>query len=665
MSSDQHITRSRPLSILHLVEQPSEAEAVVTVLEGADFDYEMSQISERPAFVEALDTAPPDIVLSELSLSSWSGLDALEWTRKRHPSPIFILLSQSLEAELSAEATRLGLSAWLRHDRISMLPEVIGRVLEAQREGTQNKDLLGEVQHIFAHALTQIWDMVVVTDCRGNIHYVNRAFEQRTGYTLEEVKGRNPRFLKGGTQRAAFYEDLWATLMAGRVWRGEFTNRRKNGELYPEESTITPVYSADGRLEAFVAVKRDVSERQTLEEDLRLAHKLEALGRMAGGIAHNFNNLMTAAQVSADLVFLNGPLSPENEREVENIREVLKKASTLTKHLLSMSSHQFYRWEHVSLCSFVEAQLEVLREFLPENIELLFVPNCGEGFDLRVDQEHLGQALVNIILNARDAMPEGGKIHLRCKGVSAGEDQRGTRLSSEQEYVVLEIEDEGPGMDPRTLSKAFDPFFTTREDRGQIGLGLSVVHGIVQQHGGYLEVDSALGTGTRFSIFLPGAKPEIKDPLTGDERLAQGNPARTASRRDHEKQDDETAAEGCLVLVIEDEAPLRVGMLRILKNLQLEGIAANDAEAALQMIEEGLRPQLVISDVKLPGMHGPELLRVLRKDSIEIPFLFCSGYSKEDLEDELRGVENSGFISKPFQAEELGAAIRKLLGVET
>lgn len=642
------------IRILLLASEGQNERKIRELLGGDDIRREDSRNGARAA----LDSGAFDLIISDNSLPALQALEALRLVRERDRKVRFIAILDRLNTETSIELTKLGISAMLLSSQIEAIPDLLEDLFGAGRSDPPNLLLAPHLNRYLSVGLNRTWDMVLITNARGEILWVNRAFEERTGWERAEVIGQNPRILKGKEQTPGLYENLWATLLSGKVWRGSFINRRRNGEFYPEETTITPVRNAEGGLEAFVAVKRDVSERQHLEEDLRLAHKLDALGRMAGGIAHHFNNLMTAALASTEIIQLKMGPSEEFREEIDNIREVLGKASELTKHLLSMSSHQFYSWESLELNSFVEEELQKLRKVLPENI-LLDFKKTTSPLIIRADREHLAQALLNIMLNARDALPSGGHVELSC---DRQEPQSAQDSGAEvPEYARMIIADDGPGMDTKTLARAFDPFYTTREELGRVGLGLNIVHGIIQQHGGYLEVDSAPGRGSKFSIYLPLSE-ERNDEKQGLE-AARISPPEADPEEATQEPEGETPEEKTLapILVVEDEAPLRRAMVRILSSLHFESVPVSSAEIALEVVDKGLKPLLIISDVKLPMMSGPELLRALRKKENPTPFLFCSGFSREDLDREFSDLERVNFISKPFNSQELEAAIQETL----
>jgi len=655
---EDEIAATPEIRIVHLTAQEKQRETVAEALRNCDFNYRLKTVGDRSALMAILNTETPDLILSNLAFPDFNGIEALEWTRRHHSSLPFVLIVDNPDPKISAEAIEYGISAILQEDMMHELAELIRELVHGGNTRIHEGTLSLNLEETFASALSNTRDMVVITDPGGRILFVNRAFEQQTGFTLKEVEGENPRILNSGSQHSDFYKILWSTILSGRVWSGEFINRKKDASLYPEESTITPVRNAAGHMVAFVAVKRDLSEKRRLEEDLRLSNKMEALGRMAGGIAHNFNNLMTAAMASTDIVLFRDRLSLEDRLEFDNIRDVLAKASALTKHLLSMSAHQYFRWERIEFHQFIETQLEVFRQLLPENIDLSFSDDAG-GAEIQGDREHLSQALVNIILNARDAMPDGGRIHIRCRSLYLDGDQKDMERQTPGNYIALDIEDEGQGMEPKRLMRALDPFFTTNDSRGRIGLGLNIVHGIVQQHQGSLEIQSSIDHGTRITICIPRAEP-IGDSSEDEEdfKISGRNQPRSEKLSAIKRKAKNLGP----ILIVEDEAPLRLAMLKILKSLDFKGVAVADAQSALEMIEEGLRPQLVISDVQLPGMKGTELLRELRSRSFDVPFLFCSGFSQEDLARDAHKFENSAFLSKPFHAEELASAIREILG---
>lgn len=346
-------------------------------------------------------------------------------------------------------------------------------------------------------------ETVVITDLAGDIRYVNAAFETITGYSRDEVLGRNTRILKSGQHTPAFYQELWSTISRGEVWRGRMINKKKDGTLYEEKATISPVRDEKGRVASFVAVKFDLSRELRLQDELRHAQKMEALGQMAEGITRDFNNILQI--ILGHVYFAQEGLDPSSIRfaDLEKIRRAAESAAELTGRLMAFGRSEIIRFEVLSLNEVVEDSVQLLRRVVRENTRVEFSP--GEAVERVIaDANQIQQLVLNLALNAQDAMPKGGTVE-----VSTGTLTIETADGSEHHagpggrHAFLRVKDDGIGMDRVTQEHIFDPFFTTKDLGLGVGLGLATVYGIVQQHGGEIRVRSALGEGSEFEILIP------------------------------------------------------------------------------------------------------------------------------------------------------------------
>ncbi|MGE3189601.1 MAG: PAS domain S-box protein, partial [Vicinamibacterales bacterium] len=355
-------------------------------------------------------------------------------------------------------------------------------------------------------ALTAVSNAIVITDRAGVIEWVNPAFSVLTGYTAEEAIGRNPRdLLKSGVHDEAFYADMWQTLTAGAVWEGEITNRRKDGSLYVEYQEITPVTDGPGRISHFVGIKRDLTEQILLQQQLIQAQKLEVVGRLAGGIAHDFNNLLTVINGTADFILEDLPEGDPIRNELQPIREAGRRAAQITRQLLAFSRKQVVVPVRLDLPAQLDGMRAILRRLMGEDVSVV-VETDDRVAPVLLDPTQLEQVILNLAVNARDAMPDGGTLRLSVSMVSLD----ATRAERLQEcppgpYVRLSVMDSGRGMTQEVLSRIFEPFFTTKGQGKGTGLGLSTVYGIIRQAGGGIEVTSEPGRGTAFDVHLPVA----------------------------------------------------------------------------------------------------------------------------------------------------------------
>jgi PAS domain S-box-containing protein len=352
-------------------------------------------------------------------------------------------------------------------------------------------------------AIEQSADMVLITDSSGVIEYVNPAFEKITGYARAEVIGQTPRILKSGEQSPELYRELWAKITAGEVYRGVLVNRKKTGESFVVEKTITPVRNAAGSVTHFISNDRDISERRRLEAALFQAQKMDAIGLLAGGVAHDFNNLLLVISSYAEL--MQDSIGPEHHlhRNVQEILSASRRAADLTRQLLAFGRKQTQTLQILNLNTVLRDISRMLPRLIGEDVELTIAPEADLG-KVKLDPVQLEQIVMNLAANARDAMPAGGKLTIATHNVELDDAYVQTRtVVPPGQYVLLEVSDSGQGIDPEHLPHIFEPFYTTKEKGKGTGLGLATVYGIVKQSGGFIWVYSEPGMGTTFRHLFP------------------------------------------------------------------------------------------------------------------------------------------------------------------
>jgi PAS domain S-box-containing protein len=493
-----------------------------------------------------------------------------------------------------------------------------------------------------SRVVEQAAESIMITDAQGTVTYVNPAFESISGYSRAEVIGQNPRILKSGHQDAAFYRRMWETLARGEVWKGRLVNRRKDGTLFQEDATIGPVRDASGRLVNYVAVKRDVTTEMRLERQLMQAQKMEAIGRLAGGVAHDFNNLLGVIVGYGEITRRKLRDDDTLAGKVDQILKAAERAAGLTRQLLAFSRQQVLQPKIVDLNVIVSDVEKMLRRLIGEDIQLTTSLDPGLG-SVKADPGQIEQVLMNLAVNARDAMPEGGHLTIETRNAELGPDDAARRPPTlAGRYVMLAVTDSGMGMDAETQSHLFEPFFTTKAMGKGTGLGLSTVYGIVKQSEGYIWCYSEVGVGTTFKIYLPRvdeeASPAHKPTAV---RLAHGS---------------ET------VLLIEDDGALRDVVCEILEGAGYTVLVADGGAKALQIADEYTGAiQLIVTDVIMPGLSGRHAAEKIKSARSEVEILFISGYTSEAIAKHGVLAPGAKFLSKPFTTEDLLRKIRDVL----
>jgi signal transduction histidine kinase/CheY-like chemotaxis protein len=422
-------------------------------------------------------------------------------------------------------------------------------------------------------------------------------------------------------------------------------NRHKDGHLVPEELTITPVKDGEGEPAHFIAIKRDLTEVKRLQGQVLQAQKLETVGQLAGGIAHDFNNLLTVINATADLAAADPDANDRLRGELRQIREAGERAAGLTRQLLAFSRKQILQPRILHLGTLVGDMQAMLGRLIGEDVEIVVRPPTDAGH-VRADPGQLEQVVLNLVVNARDAMPGGGRLTIETRDVTLDEADAASRGVDRGRYVMLAVSDTGIGMDEATRSRIFEPYFTTKEAAKGTGLGLSTVYGIVSQSGGDIAVFSQPGRGTTFEIFFP----HLDAPPGGDVRTTTTVPGR---------REIPTGTE--TVLIVEDEAAVRLLAQRILKAAGYTVLTAADAVAALTLLAGGGVVNLLVTDVVLPGMSGRDLADRVSRARPEVKILFTSGYTDDAI---LRhGVldREVAFLGKPYTVDQLTRKVRDVL----
>lgn len=491
-------------------------------------------------------------------------------------------------------------------------------------------------------AVEQADESIMITDTQGTIQYVNPAFERTTGYLRKETIGQNPRILKSGKQGPEFYRQMWETINSGKVWRGHFINAKRDGTLYEEEATISPIKEKSGKVVNFVGVKRDVTNEVMLQKQLIQAQRMEAVGNLAGGIAHDFNNLLQVILGFADVLLFGKRLGEHGHEELQTIRKAAKDGSALVKQILTLSRKVETHQRPTNLNEVVKRVEKLLYRTIPKMIEIeLHLPDHLRTTN--ADPGQMEQVLLNLTVNATDAMPEGGKLIIETGNITLDEEYCMVHLHTKPgDYVVLTVSDTGHGMSPEVVERAFEPFYSTKKPGEGTGLGLAMVFGIVKNHGGQVTCYSEPGVGTTFKIYLPAVQTvEAAASVTQTAVLRGGT---------------ET------ILLVDDEDKVRNIAARILSMAGYTVLRANSGPVALQLFQEHREDiSLVILDLIMPGMGGRECLEKLLDMDPKAQVLISSGFSVNGPTKETLEAGSIDFLGKPYDAEQLLTKVRNLL----
>jgi two-component system, cell cycle sensor histidine kinase and response regulator CckA len=517
----------------------------------------------------------------------------------------------------------------------------LARSLAGQLSGALARSRLERDRRLLDSAIAQTKDGVIVMNAVGTIIYINPGFEAMSGFSGSEVVGKPIQTIVSGGNDAEAGREIPLRLLAGTEWRGRLSNRRKDGTLYTVDASISPAVDAEGRPVSFVSVQRDISEQLEMEKRYLQSQKMEAVGRLAGGVAHDFNNLLTAVLVYTDML---AEQIPEGSPAAENLQEVRKageRAATLTRQLLTFSRRQTVLPRVLDLRTVVTDFEKMLRRLIGDDVRLS-TSLASEPCMVRADPGQMEQVIMNLVVNARDAMPEGGELAISTECVHWDDlRSRGHPDGAPGTYVILRVSDTGVGMSPEVISHVFEPFYTTKEEGKGTGLGLATVYGIVKQAGGWVWATSALGKGSTFHISLPRI-------------IDAGNTARIGEAGEPMKRGTEA------VLVAEDDETVRKLVERVLTSLGYSVCACTTPDEALQKARTA-HFDILVTDMVMPDMNGQELARRVRALVAKIAILHISGYSNTILPQSVPGERQTHFLQKPFTPAKLAASIRTAL----
>jgi two-component system cell cycle sensor histidine kinase/response regulator CckA len=474
----------------------------------------------------------------------------------------------------------------------------------------------------------------------------NASAERIFGYSAQEMIGSSIYILIPPEFHDEEREVLARIQRGERVAHFETTRRRKDGTLFPVDLTISPVLDADGRIVGASSIKRDISERKRAEEALRQASKMEAIGALAGGLAHDFNNQLYAISGFAHFIGRDPSLSPSARADLLEIQKTTERMASLTRQLLAFARQQVLSTETLDLNLVVQDTSPMLQRLIGSAISIDLSLAPGPKW-VRVDRAQMVQVLLNLVINARDAMPDGGRITIRTETLEVSPGQILDRLQLAVEagaYAELSVSDTGQGIPAEHLPHIFEPFYTTKEVGLGTGLGLATVDGIVAQSGGHIQVQSLLGKSTTIKILLPLTSEPAPSTPTGASAQRQGQ---SRGR----------------VLVVDDEESIRAVMGRMLQAEGYDVLRARDGREALRELEElGGLVDLVITDLVMPGMSGRVLALELERHYPELPVVFMSGHPKEvEFPRDIPG--QRAFLMKPVSHQALldtvGRALEK------
>ncbi|MDH4230404.1 MAG: ATP-binding protein [Nitrospirota bacterium] len=498
---------------------------------------------------------------------------------------------------------------------------------------------LEEKQKLITTAIDQAGEGIIITDRDANIQYANPSFAIMTGYNIEELIYSNTKMLNSGQQSSEFYKEMWATILSGENWEGTLINKKKDGSFYNEKMIITSIKNTGNEITHFVAIKRDITREKRLEEQLLHSQKMEAVGTLAGGIAHDFNNVLTAIMGYAEILKDEIGEDDPKYKAISIIDSSAQRGADMASRILNVTRKDNWEFRIADLNKVTEETIALLSRSIPKNITIDM--KLKEGLPkIKADTTQLQQVIMNLAVNARDAMPEGGRLLIETEEV---EYVTGKAAVPAEKMVRFSISDTGKGIEKQYTQKVFDPFFTTKNRSGGTGLGLYIVHSIVSNHNGYINLYSEPGYGTRFNIYFPVCR-EVQQKDDNPGIIEEKGSGR--------------------ILLVEDEFYVRECSRDLLEHMGYSVLTAPDGSEAIKTYsKEGNAIDLVLLDMIMPGINGVEVFHALKSINPGVRIVIISGYSDEGFSGIGNLLKNGarGFVQKPFTREVLSKTISAAL----
>lgn len=633
--------------ILHLEDNPRDAELVREELGLAGNRFDLCQVHDRASYEIAVKTHTYDVIVSDFDMPAYDGMAALAFARTHLPEVPFILVTGALGEERAVQCLRAGTTDYVLKDDLQRLLPTILTVLAEADERKQRKEmevaLRDKSERLFEQAemLNQAHDSIVLTDLEGRILFWSAGAERLYGWSADEMIGHvQDDFCT--PDEAEFLQNIRGETIATGMWRGQMELMNKEGKLLLIESHRTLTRDSSGNPKGILAISTDITEQKRLETQLLRAQRMESIGTLAGGIAHDLNNVLGPILLSLPL--LRDSLQDERDLQLlDQMEATAQRGAAIVRQVLSFARGVDGERTPVQVRHLINETLKILGETFPKSIHLDF--NAPRDIWLvHGDPTQIQQVLMNLCVNARDAMGDDGRLTVDAENVVIDEHYSAMHVDAQcGPYVVLRVTDTGMGIPESIREKIFDPFFTTKELGKGTGLGLSTVMAIVKSHGGFVSVYSELGKGTTFKVYLPG------DAVSKEEQ--QEVQARELPR-----------GRGESILVVDDEQSILRAVQRSLERHGYKVLTAKDgAEALAVYVQEVSRISLVLTDMMMPVLDGAATARALMSINPAVKIVMSSGLATNGGVVKANQVGVKHFLAKPYTIEAVLKMIRQVI----
>lgn len=639
------------LRILHLEDSPLDAELIREQLIDGGFCLEVDQAKTEEQFTAFLKSGHYDLILADYHLPAFEGEEALRLAKKHAPGVPFICVSGAIGEIKAVELLKNGATDYVSKGMLDKLPLAIVRALDEAWERKERRlatESLQFEQNRAQHYLDTVETIIIALDTEGIIEGINRKGCEILGYSEDDLIGKNwfstclpqpegedkihPYFLKLISREGADQNYMENQVVT------------RSGELRNIAWHNSLSFDSSGEVIGMLCSGDDITDRKVLEEKLLQAKKVEAVGRLAGGVAHDFNNMLSVIIGHSEMALMRIEPAHPLYSSLTEIRKAAERSADLTKQLLAFARKQTVSPRLLDLNASISGMFNMLQRLIGENIHLIWKPG-SRVWPVMMDNSQLDQIMANLCVNARDAIADVGEIIIESENCSVDKNYCKTHpYATPGDYVKIIISDDGKGMEKETLSHIFEPFFTTKEVGEGTGLGLATIYGIVRQNQGFINVYSESGNGTTFTIYLPR--------YAGSDKTAEEERNTAAAPRGSET-----------ILLVEDETAILTMTTLILSELGYTILKAGTPEEAIRRARESDHAiDLLVTDVIMPKMNGKDLANYLLPLHPQMRTLFMSGYTADIIAH--HGVLDDGvhFIQKPFQINVLAAKLREVLG---
>jgi PAS domain S-box-containing protein len=643
MNTDTQMNRAstasvldRALRILHLEDDPNDRRVVQEWLRGQNIAAEFTDADNEADFVKAIEEQSFDIILSDKSLPGFDGLAALRLVREKFPHIPFLFVTGSMGEEAAIETMKDGATDYVLKDRLSRLIPAVQRAVHESEQEEKNRNI-EEKNRQQAALLDKAQDAIMVKDGADQILFWNKSAERIYGWTASEMLGRKEAELL--TKDAAKYEEARQILLEEGNWTGELAKRNRGGNELIVESHWTLVPGDLENPESVFIIDTDITEKKALEAKFLRSQRMDSIGALAGGIAHDLNNALAPVIMGVELL-RDRKDDSDREKFLDIIQANAQRASALVKQILSFARGSGGESGPVKLKHLLGETGEMIQETFPKSIVFHAIKFPGkELWTIHGDPTELHQVLLNLCVNARDAMPHGGRLTLSAQNIMLDEETALATGATPGPYVMVSVADTGTGIPPQVLPRIFEPFFTTKQgDRGT-GLGLATVAWIVKRHGGFIDIRTEPGKGTEFHVYLPAIDSvETKETKPKEAGLPTGH--------------------GELILVIDDEATLLELTKTTLESFGYRVVTAqNGLQGIAQFRENQQDIKLIVTDTDMPYMDGIGTIRAIRELQPDLPVIIASGTEHDTEHLRRMGLGHLNSLGKPYNLDQLLLAV--------